>query len=128
MLHHLEHPGHVEVGDLLKFAQIGFEEQLVARARTRVVDQQPDVEIGGVLGDSRNRLWIQQIHRDRAHLDAELAALVGSIGQRPGLAGDQHQVESVFGELAGKLGAYAFGTRFNAHGVFDQKAPKSRSS
>ena len=93
-----------------KSASVAVEEVLAAGVGSRVVDQQPDLEVGGRVRDGGDAAGPDQIDCQRADFDAELAAACGRRGKWAGLAGEQHQVEPRLGEQPGELGAHPLGS------------------
>ena len=94
--------GDVEVDDLLELGEVAVEEVLAVRVRAGVVDQQADLEPVGGRDDLVDRVGRRQVDRQRADLDAPLAAQRGRLLELVGLAGEQHEVEAVVGELGGE--------------------------
>ena len=88
MLNELQHPRDVEVDHPRKIGEFRVEKRLAASVGAGVVDQQANFGVRRLCGDSRDRVGVKEIDRQRANHGTDLPALSRGVLQRLRLAGD----------------------------------------
>ena len=100
----------VEVDELERVLDRALDEEPDAVDRTRVVDDEADLEAGGERGQVVEERRAGQVDGRGAHLDAGAGTdLVGERLERPGVARQERDVDAVPGDPAGEGRADALG-------------------